>query len=322
MRSVQTSQGDRSEPGAADPVRDFMRACSIELTRPTPGDLAGVRDGLGADARVYLTAVPGRPLNELADAAAEARRLGLVPVPHIAARHFESLSALARFLRALAAGGAIECVMLIGGDGPPRSERLRDARSVLESRALSDAGVRSVGLAGFPDGHPALGEDELELALVTKIAAAQNAGLEPYVVTQFAPEIAPIRRWLLWLRDRGVRVPVRIGVAGPTDLMRWLAYARRCGVRASAEALASRSGLARHAFRSIAPDLVIREAATQWVETLGPIEPHVFAFGGAAQTSRWVRALRDGRFALNADGGFDLLGSKASKSDPHGHEHV
>ena len=50
------------------------------------------------------------------------------------------------------------------------------------------------------------------------------------------------------LRAYGFEQPVRIGLAGPTSLSSLLRYASRCGVRASAQALAQRAGLIRQVF--------------------------------------------------------------------------
>ena len=44
--------------------------------------------------------------------------------------------------------------------------------------------------------------------------------------------LAAIVAWISRLRDFGLEQPVRIGLAGPTNLATLLRYARRCGVRA------------------------------------------------------------------------------------------
>jgi methylenetetrahydrofolate reductase (NADPH) len=94
---------------------------------------------------------------------------------------------------------------------------------------------------------------------------------------------------------------VRIGLAGPTSLAALMRYAARCGVRASAQALAKRSGLMRQMFAMTTPDDLIRvlaEAAPAGVSA------HFFSFGGVPATGRWARAVSDGRIALETGGGF------------------
>src|SRR5262249_28071690 len=155
----------------------------------------------------------------------------------------------------LRAEAGIRAVLLIGGDVARPAGEISETRQLIDSGVLRRAGIERVGIAGHPGGHPFMSDVELESALVTKIAATQSQGHEVEIVTQFCFEPATIIRWLEWLRARGVHLPVRIGLAGPTTLMTWLNYARRCGVRASAEALARKSGLARHVFSAVAPDV-------------------------------------------------------------------
>ena len=140
---------------------------------------------------------------------------------------------------------------------------------------------------------------------MTKVAAAQSAGLDVHIVTQFCFEPQAILRWIEWLRRRGLHLPVEIGLAGPTSLMSWLNYARRCGVRASAEALARRSGLVKHVFNAVAPDPIIRALVEALPDdALGELKPHFFSFGGLGPTARWVSGAMRGALTLDKDGGF------------------
>ena len=79
--------------------------------------------------------------------------------------------------------------------------------------------------------------------LPDKIAAAEAAGFEIEIVTQFAFDAAPIANWITRLRADGHRHRVRIGLAGPTNFTALLRYARRCGVKASARGAARNTGL-------------------------------------------------------------------------------
>ena len=295
-------QGDSVEAIAA-----FMSACSFEATRPNDREIAALGRLLPAGARLFLTALPGRPLGEMERATALTKAAGLAPVPHISARHFRTYEELDAHLANLRTAGANE-IMLVGGDIATPLGAVADSLSVIESGSLERHGFALVHLPGFPDGHPHLDEDQLETILVTKLAALQQRGIESDIVTQFCFDTAPIFRWLEQLRARGVHVPVRIGLAGPTSLLKWLAYARRCGVKASAEALASRSGLVRHAFKAVAPDPLIRALAqAQETGCIDNVAPHLFAFGGIEETAKWARAPMTSASALNKDGGFDSL---------------
>ena len=71
--------------------------------------------------------------------------------------------------------------------------------------------------------------------------------------------------------------------------MTWLNFARRCGVKASAETLAKRSGLIKQAFRAVSPDPQIRRVAEGTADgRFGEVAPHIFSFGGILGTARWM----------------------------------
>ena len=294
--------GDAAEIAA---IRSFMRGCSLEATRPDARDAGVLRSFLAPVSEIYLSAVPHRPVSETLDAACAIRAAGLEPVPHLAARLHPSLRAFERALERLTGEADVTRVLLVGGDLDPPAGSIASSLQIVESGLLAKYGIKSVGLAGYPEPHPRIGADELEAALLTKSAGLQAQGIDAHLVTQFGFDARPILRWLAWLRGRGLHLPVKVGLAGPTSVASWLGYARRCGVRASASALASRSGLAKHLFSTVAPDPVIRElAGLAAAGQLPDVSAHMFSFGGIAATARWLQGVQAGEVVLEADGGF------------------
>jgi len=95
-------------------------------------------------------------------------------------------------------------------------------------------------------------------------------------------------------------------LAGPTGLSALLRYAGRCGVRASAQALAQRAGLLRQMFAMTTPDDLIRALAEA---APANVSAHLFSFGGLPATARWAGAVADGRIALDGDNGFKISGA-------------
>ena len=124
-------------------------------------------------------------------------------------------------------------------------------------------GIRDVGIAGYPEGHPRIPGHELDRALADKIAAAEATGLRLHIVTQFCFDADAIIGWVRRLRDFGHDTPVRIGLAGPTSLPTLMRYASRCGVAASLQGLARHAGMMRHLFAMSAPDAIMRALAAE-----------------------------------------------------------
>jgi methylenetetrahydrofolate reductase (NADPH) len=287
-------------------IAALMAGFSIEATRPSAADIAALAV-LKRGTRVYLSAVPNRPAEESLAAAALVRAAGLEPVPHLAVRNFGSEQALDDFLARLNGEAGVDNVLVIAGDrgeyGP-----FRRALDVIDNGVLRRRGIRGIGIAGYPQGHPRIGNDELNRALTEKIAAAEATGLAVEIVTQFCFEARAILDFIARLRGFGFDHRVRVGLVGPTSLTSLMRYASRCGVRASAQGLARRSGLMRQMFALTTPDDLIRtltEAAP------AGIVPHFFSFGGVPATGRWAGAVADGRITLDAGGGFRVEPPKA-----------
>lgn len=292
---------DRAPSGPIAQISAFMAEFSVEVTRPSTADIAALatqRPG----AKTYLSMVPGRSSDETIGHAVQLRAAGLEPVPHLAVRNFTSVEAFDLVLTRLKREAGVDSVLIIAGD---RSEcgPLRCALDVIDSGLLRRRGIRTIGIAGYPQGHPRIGQDQLQRALAAKIAAAEATGLNVEIVTQFCFEAPAILSFIAQVRGYGFDHRIRIGLAGPTNLSSLMRYATRCGVRTSAHALARRSGLMRQVFAMTTPDDLIRALAD--ANPIG-VTPHFFSFGGIAATSRWARAVADGNIALDAEGGFRL----------------
>ncbi len=288
-------------PAAIQRVAAFMSDFSVEATRPSDADIAALAL-LGRGTRVYISAVPTRPSEEVLGAAIRLRAAGLEPVPHVAVRNFPSADAFDDFLARLNGEAEVRRALVIAGDrvecGP-----FRRALDAIDSGVLRRRGIRSIGIAGYPDGHPRIGPNELNRALAEKIAAAEATGLTVEIVTQFCFDARAMLDYVARLRAFGIEHPLRIGLAGPTSISALLRYASRCGVRASAQALARRSGLLRQMFALTVPDDLVRALAEA---APAHVAAHFFSFGGVPSTARWARAVADGGIELDAAGGFKV----------------
>jgi methylenetetrahydrofolate reductase (NADPH) len=292
---------------AVDAITGFMRGFSLEATRPSAADVAALAAIAPAGTHVYLSAVPTRPAAEAIEAAARLRHAGFEPVPHLAVRNFAAASELDDFLARLADEAAVRRVLVIAGDRDQPAGDLRSAIEVIDGGALQRHGVEEIGIAGYPDGHPRISQQDLDRALADKIHAAETTGMAVHIVTQFGFDAHAILQWIHRLREFGIEHPVRVGFAGPTNLATLLRYAQRCGVRASAQGLARQAGLVRQLFAMSAPDALVRALAEARTNRhLGEIAPHFFSFGGLARTARWAAAAAHGRITLQAGEGFQV----------------
>ena len=246
-----------------------------------------------AGSAISLTYLHHETLDDRVIAARAARRLGFVPVPHIAARRLRSAAELSTQLARFSAEAAVDRVFVIAGDVDSVDGPYKDSLSVIRSGCLEANGVRSVGIGGHPQRHPKVPQAELWQALRDKVQALQERGLGCEIVTQFGFEADPVLVWLARLRQDGIAVPVRIGLPGPASVAALLRFAARCGVGTSAKMLSKYGGTMGRLIGSAGPerlaDALLEKLSS---DVHGEIRIHLYPFGGLARAAEWAEAFR------------------------------
>jgi methylenetetrahydrofolate reductase (NADPH) len=303
MLMLAPRMSDNAPSGTTAAVTGFMRGFSLEATRPTAEDVVALKASAPAGTPVYLSAVLTRPQEDVVAQAACVRAAGLEPVPHLAVRNFANAESLRRFLDRLTVEAGVRRLLVIAGDRAEPAGPFHGALEAIDSGLITRGGIAEIGISGYPDGHPRIADHELDRLLAAKLEAASGTGVKLHIVTQFCLDAAPVLSWIARLRDLGIDAPVRIGLAGPTNLATLLRYARRCGVRASAQGLARNAGLMKGLLGTSAPDKIVRALAEANAGgRLGDVAPHLFSFGGIGATARWANAAATGRVTFGRDG--------------------
>jgi methylenetetrahydrofolate reductase (NADPH) len=166
--------------------------------------------------------------------------------------------------------------------------------SLIETGIFERHGIQAIGIAGHPEGHPAMDEAARWAALATKHAAITERGMATLIVTQFAFNAAPVLAWLAELRARGIDCPVRIGVPGPAGINTLLRYAAHCGVGASTAVMAKYGVSLTRLLGSAGPDRLIADFARGLSPAHGPVRLHFYPFGGLARTVEWINNYQAG----------------------------
>src|SRR6516165_2837534 len=274
-------------------IARMLEGYSIELH---PGDkkiLHLAHERLDPETEVFLTWIPGTDPGDMIAAAGKLRRLGLLPVPHVGARHLESASQLAEFAARLAGEAGVDRILIIGGDRPKPAGPYDSTLAVMHTEVFQKAGILRIAVAGFPEGHPHISDAILDQALEAKIALARNSGVQLSIVTQFCFKPGPIVNWLRRLRARGIAVPVRVGLAGPAEPFTLARYAVRCGIGNSVHVLTDNSSFARLLIEK-GPEPIIQGLAVSADGGKAASLPpgvaglHFFVFGGFTKTVDWV----------------------------------
>jgi methylenetetrahydrofolate reductase (NADPH) len=299
---TQAAAAESTEAAARRAIADRMRGASIEVTPRDRSAIPICRDLLPAGSAVYVTHLPKGSPREMIATAVDLRRAGLVPVPHVAARHLASFSELDDYLARAAGEAAVDRALAIAGDTDRPAGPYSNSLQMLASGLFEKHGFRTIGLAAYPEPHPRIPTPVLDSMLRAKIALVRQCGMTPEVVTQFSFEAEPILAWLSRASEHGADAPVRIGLAGPASMATLAKFAVRCGIGRSMQALlGGQTSIARLVLEA-GPEWIVRSLAEARLDAR-VLGLHFFSFGGAAKTATWMRAVIDGAFALDPEGG-------------------
>jgi len=279
-------------------IAALARGASLEVSARDATDLAECADCLDPGTELFVSLPPGQPYHGAVAMAARVRRAGFVPVPHVTARSLASLASLDDYLARAVGDASVDRVLVIGGDRDRPAGPFDSSLSVLCTGLLQKHGIRRVGVAGYPEGHPAISARALQDALLAKKQLARENGIELQVMTQFCFDAAPIVSWARRMRSFGPAL--RIGLAGPASITTLLKFAARCGVENSARSLKSKSGSIIRLITDAGPEVVVRDLARGIAEDseLPPLSLHLFTFGGLLRSAHWLRAVREGNFEI------------------------
>ena len=158
--------------------------------------------------RLTVTCSPKHGPDEAVAVARRLHRIGHALTVHVAARMVRDRAHLDSLLAAMAQAGADD-LFLIGGDADPPLGEYASAVELLPIVAEHPQRPRTIGIAGYPEGHPLISDDELARALAQKSAHAD------YVTTQmcFDPDVRA-RVGSPSQRRQGMTLPVLIGMPG------------------------------------------------------------------------------------------------------------
>lgn len=266
---------------------------SIEMTAKDVADLERAAPLIPPGTKIPIAFLPNETNDARVAAAARIRALGFVPIPHISARRIQSRDELIAFLSALKRDAAIDHAFVVAGDAPEPLGPFEDALSVIRSGLLAQYGVTRVGISGYPEGHPDIGNEKLWDAGRDKRLALTDRGHDFAIVTQFGFDADPVLHWIEHQRSEGVAALIRVGVPGPASIATLLRYAARCGVGTSTKVM-TRYGLSMgRLLGNAGPDRFIeRLAAGLDPARHGELRLHLFPFGGLTTTAQWIHDYR------------------------------
>ena len=239
--------------------------------------------------RLTITCSPKHGPDRSIEVAAKLGEMGHHVTVHVAARMVTDSDHLDRILSAMAQAGADD-MFLIGGDADPPLGAYSSAAELVDVVATHPQRPRTIGIAGYPEGHPAIPEEALAQALAHKSRHAD------YVATQMCFDPDALVAWVSRQRACGMTLPVLIGVPGKVSRTKLLELSARIGVGPSLSFLRKQRGIRALLSKGSTADKLYEKLAPAVDDPeLNIAGFHIFTFNQLLETWRWQRAHDDAR---------------------------
>jgi methylenetetrahydrofolate reductase (NADPH) len=285
-------------------VQDLLTNYSIETTVKEGARIERFADVVPAGTRMFIAHVPGTDPAETVVLAKRLRDEGMEPVPHIVGPRIENLTAVDYILGRLAGQAGVKEVLVVAGDVAQPVGQLTSGLEILESGLLEKHGIKTLGVAGHPEGHKDVSDEKLNDALRRKNDYAKKTGANVRIVTQFTFSADPFIDWENTHRADIGSLPVTAGLPGLASAKTLLKFAMDCGVGASLQAFTKRAGSLTKLLVINAPDDIVVGLAKhkQQNPQTHITGVHFFPFGGLKRTAEWANKVVNGQFEFTSNG--------------------
>ena len=240
-------------------------------------------------ATIAITTSPQLGIETTVDRTEEAVAAGYDVVPHVAARYVEDREQLAEIARRLTDAGVTD-IFVPGGDREEPAGEFDSAHDLLVALDETPYSFEEVGITGYPEGHEFLDDDTLAEAMERKASYAT------YIVTQICYDPDAVIEWVEDIRDRGVDLPVEVGIPGVMNYKRLMSISQKVGVGDSVRFLRKTTGVLGFVKQLVGsrgnyePDELVDGLAPYVSDEAYDIRGvHVYTFNQTPDTEEWRR---------------------------------
>lgn len=275
----------REHRGITPAIRSLARSSKIEII-PVKGYEQRLTE-VPTNTTVTITCSPRFGLERTLAATESAAAAGYDVVPHLAARQVVDETELKEFVRRLEAAG-VRNLYVVGGDAAEPTGIYSSSAELLDALGGIDHGLTSIGVACYPEGHPAIADDVLMAALLAKQPVAH------YMVSQLCFDVTALLQWLRGVRAAGVTLPLHIGLATPMQTRKLAELSLKIGVGSSLHYLTKQHGLLGNLLRGKAyrPEQLLVDLGPELASPVLNIERlHLFSFNQVAASAEWQQRI-------------------------------
>ena len=278
-----------------DIVNNFLEGFSIEVTPRAASKIENFSDHIPLGTIVYIAHIEGTPIEEMVLTAKKINDQGFSPMPHFPARIIKDKNTLHDWVSKYQNEANVTNGLLIaGGSNKPHGE-FDSSIQLIESEVFDKANFKRLHIAGHPEGSKDIDPDgstlNVDSALSWKNEFSKRTDASMAITTQFSFDSETVIKWANDVKNKGVDIPIHIGIAGPAKLQTLLRYSLECGVGASIKIIQKRALDLTKLLMPYKPTTIINELAEH--KSRNPDfnidKVHFFPLGGVKQVSDFIK---------------------------------
>lgn len=254
---------------------------------PLPGVAERILKHIPKEVELTVTASPTKGLGPTVELTERLTGEGYRVVPHLSARLISDDSHLKDIACRLHETG-VKDVFTIAGDAPKPAGKF--AGSVELLAALADMGTEfeQLGIGGYPERHPLISDETTVQAMNDKLPYAT------YIVSQICFQPRLIESWVERVRDRGVHLPIYVGIPGSVSMTKLMRISGSIGLGDSARFLKKYGNrfLRMLLPGGYTPDGLVADLAPQLNDPWSNLRGfHVYTFNELESTEAWRQSM-------------------------------
>ena len=262
-------------------IRQDLLKSYMEII-PVPG-IEDKLDSLPSDMYLAVTCSPTKGVDETLELSEKLIERGFKVTPHIASKCVSGERHLEAIIKKLDELG-IESIFVPGGDRPEPMGDFNNALDLLKALKKLGHNLNKIGMAAHPEGHPDVSDEILMEALEEK------KDLADFIVTQMCFDAEILNDWMNQIHNKGIELPVWVGLPGVIERGRLLKTSLRIGVGDSLRFLRKKSQVATELMKSSIynPDDLVRDITEQIdINDSRLAGYHIYCFNQIETTEKW-----------------------------------
>ena len=220
---------------------------------------------------------------------------GFSVMPHFPARIIKNKSTLEEWIKKYQDEAGIDQALLIAGGVNNPHGVFENSMQLVETELFNKYNFKNLHFAGHPEGNKDIDYDgstnNVDEALLWKQKFNERTDIEIALTTQFCFEADPVIKWADSMIEKGINIPIHIGVAGPAKLQTLIKFSIACGVGPSLKVLQKRAKDVKKLLLPFEPNDFLETLAQHKKENpkFNITNIHFFPLGGINASADWIK---------------------------------